>query len=66
MIPGTTPFKEFYADHPQIQVLDTPDIRARISKLAGLFVVAHRREVVMPRSLPSTKVVYRGYSASMS
>jgi len=47
MIPVATSFKEFYADHPQIQLLDTPGNQGTDLQASGQFVVAHRREVVV-------------------
>ena len=47
MISIATPFKEFYADHHQIQVLDTPGYQGTDLQASGLFVGAHRREVVV-------------------
>jgi hypothetical protein len=47
MIPIATPFKEFYVDHHQIQVLDTPGYQGTDLQASGLFVGAHRREVVV-------------------
>ena len=44
MIPSATPFKEFYVDHHQIQVLDTPGYQGTDLQASGLFVGAHRRE----------------------
>jgi hypothetical protein len=47
MISIATPFKEFYADHHQIQVLDTPGYQDTELQVSGVFVVAHRREGVV-------------------
>jgi hypothetical protein len=44
MIPGATSFKEFYADHHQIAVLDTLEYQGTGLQASGLFAVAHRRE----------------------
>jgi hypothetical protein len=66
MIPSATQFKELYTDHHQIQRLDTPGYQGTDLQANGLFVVAQKREVVVIKSLPSAKVVYRGRKASIS
>ena len=47
MLPGATLFKEFYSDHHQIQVLDTPGYQGTEFKASWAFAVEHRREVVV-------------------
>jgi hypothetical protein len=47
MLPGATSFKESYADHHQIQVLDTPGYQGTEFKASWAFAVEHRREVVV-------------------
>jgi hypothetical protein len=44
MIPVATSFKEFYADHHQIQVLDTPGYQSAKFQAGQVFVVEHRCE----------------------
>jgi|SRR5215216_5303122 len=47
MIPGATPYNECYSTSHQLQVLDTTGYQSTELQASGLFVVAHRKEVIV-------------------
>jgi hypothetical protein len=59
-------FNKRYLSLYQLQALDTTGYQSTELQASGLFVVVHRVRSSCSGSLPSAKVVYRGFSASMS
>jgi hypothetical protein len=45
MIPGATPFNEYYSDSNQLQALDAVGYEGAELKASWAFAVEHRREV---------------------